>query len=138
MGKEILDILDSAFDIGTPFIVYTNDYIYGLIPLDVKGQRWKEISYMFEGEKDNLETREMAAKLSFQFLCEEVEKGLSCYVEDLNVIQIKEYIESIKDKSGEEKIKAIIEELITKSKNYSNSMPIIKSKEDLQALKERI
>lgn len=138
MGNEILKIIDTAFDIRTPFIVYTIDYIYGLVPLDTEGKRWKEISYMFEGEKDNLETREMAAELSFQFLCEEVEKGLSHYVEDLNVNKIKEYIESIKDKSGEEKIKMIIEELIAKSTDYSASMPIIKSKEELQVLKDKI
>ncbi len=138
MGKKILEILDTAFDIRTPFIVYTSDYIYGLVPLDAEGKRWKEISYMFEGEKDNLETREMAAELSFQFLCEEIEKGLSHYVEDLNVIKIKEYIISLKEKSGEEKIKIIIEELIAKSTNYSASMPIIKSKEELQILKDKI
>lgn len=138
MDNEILKIIDTAFDIRTPFIVYTNDYIYGLVPLDADGKRWKEISYMFEGEKNNLETREMAAELSFQFLCEEIEKGLSHYVEDLNVNKIKEYIESIKDKSGEEKIKIIIEELIAKSTDYSASMPIIKSKEELQVLKDKI
>lgn len=138
MSKETKEILDSAFDNGTPFIIYTDDYIYGLIPLDAEGSRWKEISYMFEGEGDNLETREMAAELSFQFLCEEVEKGLSHYLEDLNVNKVKEFVNSIKEKSGEEKIKAIINELINKSANYSASMPIIKTKADLQNLKDKL
>ncbi len=138
MSKEIIEILDVAFDYGTPFLIYTEDYIYGLIPIDAEGSRWKEISYMFIGEGGDLETREMAAELSYQFLCEEVEKGLSHYLKDLKVNNVKEFVNSIKEKSGEEKIKAIIDELINKSANYSASMPIIKSKADLQILKNKL
>ena len=132
----MVGLLDSSFDNGTPFLIYTSDYIYGLIPVDPEGKRWREISFMFD-EKE-LETREMAAELSFQFLMEEVEKGLSHYVEDLNVIKIKGFSETIKDRSGEEKIRVIIQELINNAGSYSSSLPIVKSQADIQALKSKV
>lgn len=133
MSDEINGILDSSFDNGIPFLIHTSDYIYGLVPLDPNASRWKEVSFMFDGA--DLETREMAADLSFQFLLEEMEKGLSHYCPDLKVLDIKGFVETVKDKSGEEKIKAIIQELINNSSAYSSALPIIKSKDEIAALK---
>jgi hypothetical protein len=128
--------VDSSFDKGTPFWLYTSDYIFGMIPSD--NDRWIEVSYTFEDPDEPLFKTERNAELSFQFLLEEVEKGVSFYVEDLKVPLLKEFASTLESKSGGEKMTSIISELINNSNKYSSNLPIIKSKDQLSVLKEKV
>jgi len=137
MSKDdFTNLVDSSFDKGTPLWIYTKDYIYGMVPAD--NDRWVEISYTFEDPEEPLFTTERNADLSFQFLFEELSKGLSFYVEDFNVQKIKDFAKELKGKPGSEKINAVITELINNSINYSSSLPIIKNKNELSSLKNKV
>ena len=136
MSEEFKAIVDSSYDKGTPFWLYTSDYIFGMIPSD--NDRWIEVSYTFEDPDEPLYKTERNADLSFQFLIEEVEKGVSFYVEDLKIPLLKEFVTSLEGKSGTDKMNGIIAELITNSSKYSDNLPIIKSKDQLNVLKERV
>lgn len=136
MSEEFKAIVDSSFDKGTPFWLYTSDYIFGMIPTD--NNRWIEVSYTFEEPDEPFYKTERNADLSFQFLLEEVEKGVSFYVEDLKVPLLKEFTISLEGKSGIDKMNAIISELIGNSAKYSANLPIIKSKDQLNMLKEKV
>ena len=133
-------IVNSSFDIGTfvPLWIYTSDYIFGMVPVDASGTRWKEISYTFEEPDNPLFITERAADLSFQFLLEEVEKGVSFYVDDLKVPMIKEFAKTLEGKPSPEKMNAIIAELINNSSKYSSKFPIIKNKEELEKIREKL
>ncbi len=131
-------IVKSSFKYGFPFWIYTSDYIFGMIPVDASGARWKEISYTFEEPDDPLFATERTAEVSFQFLLEEVEKGVSFYVDDLKTLLVKEYAKTLEGKSGPDKMNAIIAELINNSSKYSANLPIIKSKEDLGILMSKV
>ena len=137
MSEDFKAIVDTSFDNGTPLWVYTTDYIFGMVPADPDGNRWAEVSYTFEDD-DPLMKSERNADLSFQFLFEELEKGVSYYIEDFNVNNLKEFAKSIEGKSGPEKIKALISELISNSSKYSSNLPIIKDKGELQVLKDKV
>ncbi|MEJ2293308.1 MAG: hypothetical protein P8Y23_00890 [Candidatus Lokiarchaeota archaeon] len=138
MSEEFKAILDSSFDNGTPIWLYTDDYIFGMVPVDTNGDRWKEVSYTFEEADNPLYVTERNADLSFQFLLEEVEKGVSFYVKDLNVLLIKEFTNSIEGKSGPEKMNSFISELIQNSTKYSSALPLIKRKEEIGSLKNKV
>ena len=138
MAEEFNSIVDSSYDNGTPFWIYTSDYIFGMVSVDASGSRWTEVSYTFEDPDDPLVKTERNADLSYQFLLEEVVKGVAFYVEDLNVNKIKEFAKTIDSKSGPEKINALISELINNSSGYSASFPIIKDKSGLQTLKDKL
>ncbi|MFX1238864.1 MAG: hypothetical protein ACFFAS_00540 [Promethearchaeota archaeon] len=140
MAEEFKNIIDSSFDKGImPFWIYTDDYIYGMIPSDSNGDRWLEVSYTFEDPDEPLIKTERNADLSYQFLLgEELSKGVSGYVEDFKVITIKEFAKGLEGKSGSEKIQAITQELINNSAAYAASFPIIKSKDEIGKLKERL
>jgi hypothetical protein len=131
-------IVESSFDNGIPFWIYTNDYIFGMIPVEASGTRWKEVSYTFEEQENPLFVTERAADLSFQFLLEEVEKGVSFYVDDLKIPLVKEFAKTLEGKSGPEKMNAVIAELINNSSKYSSKLPIIKSKDELGTLTSNI
>ena len=131
-------IVESSYDNGTPFWIYTSDYIFGMIPVDAGGTRWKEVSYTFEEPDDPLFVTERAAELSFKFLLEEVEKGVTFYVEDLKIPMFKEYAKTLEGKSGPEKMNAIIAELVNNSTKYSSNLPIIKSKDELGTLTSKV
>ncbi|MFX1280045.1 MAG: hypothetical protein ACFFA3_11550 [Promethearchaeota archaeon] len=136
MSEEFKAIVNSSFDKGIPFWLYTTDYIFGMIPSD--NDRWLEVSYTFEDPDEPLLKTERNSELSFQFLLEEVEKGVSFYVEDLKVPLLKEFALSLEGKSGPDKMKEIISELISNSSKYSENLPIIKSKDQLNILKEKV
>ena len=127
-------IVESSYDNGTPFWIYTSDYIFGMVPVDASGTRWKEISYTFEEPDNPLFVTERTAELSFQFLLEEVEKGVSFYVDDLKVPMIKEYAKTLEGKPDPEKMNALISELVNNSTKYSTKLPIIKSKDEIETL----
>jgi len=136
MSEEFKAIVDSSYDKGTPFWLYTSDYIFGMIPTD--NDRWIEVSYTFEDPDEPLFKTERNADLSFQFLLEEVEKGVSFYVEDLKIPLLKEFATTLDGKDGPEKMQGIITELINNSDKYSANLPIIKSKDQLNILKEKV
>ena len=130
MSEEFKAIVDSSFDKGTPFWLHTSDYIFGMIPSD--NDRWIEVSYTFEEPDEPFYKTERNADLSFQFLLEEVEKGVSFYVGDLKVPLLKEFALTLEGKSGGEKMNSIIAELIQNSDTYSPNFPIIKNKDQLK------
>ncbi len=136
MSEEFKSILDSSFDNGTPFFIYVKDYIYGMVPADPNGDRWIEVSYIFEPPA--FEKKERAADLSYQFLFEELGKGINYYVEDFKVVALKEFAKNLESKPGPEKMKAVIAELINNSGTYSANLPIIKSKDELVKLKDKL
>lgn len=139
MAEEFKNIVDTSYDKGiTPFWIYTNDYVYGMVPADSSGNRWIEVSYTFEDPDEPLATTERAADLSYQFLFEELGKGISFYVDDFKVITIKEFSNGLEGKSGSEKIQAVTQELINNSGAYAANFPIIKSKDELGKLKEKL
>lgn len=137
MSEEFKSIVDISYDKGTPIWLYTNDYIFGMVPADESGSRWTEVSYTFE-EDDPLIKTERDAELSFQFLMEEVEKGVSFYVDDLKIPLLKEFAKTIESKSGPDKMDALITELTNNSAKYSDKLPIIKSKDELETLKGKV
>jgi len=140
MAEEFKTIIDSSYDMGiTPFLISLPDYIYGVIPADANGDRWVEVSYTFEDPDEPLYKTERGADLTFQFLLgEELGKGVSGYVEDFKVITIKEFAKGLEGKSGSEKIQALTTELINNCGNYAANFPIIKSKDELGKLKEKL
>lgn len=138
MSDEFKSIVDASYDNGTPIWLYTSDYIFGMVPVDSSGTRWTEISYTFDDPDEPLLKTERNADLSYQFLLEEVEKGISFYVKDLNVLSLKEFTKTIEEKSGPEKVNALIAELINHPSKYSSNLPIIKSKEELEMIKSKV
>ena len=136
MSEEFTALVDTSFDKGTPFWLHTQDYVFGMVPTD--NDRWIEVSYTFEDPDEPFFKTERNADLSFKFLLEEVEKGVSFYVTDLKVPLLKEFTNSLEGSSGNEKMNAIIAELITNSDKYSANLPIIKSKDQLNLLKEKL
>lgn len=138
MSEEFKGIIDSSFDNGTPIWLYTDDYIFGMVPVDANGDRWKEVSFTFEEKDEPLYVTERDATLSFQFLLEEVEKGVSFYVEDLNVLLIKDLADSLEGKPGPEKMNSFISELIQNSSKYSSNLPIVRNKDELGSIKSRV
>ncbi len=136
MSEEFKALVDSSFDKGTPFWLHTKDYIFGMVPTD--NDRWIEVSYTFEDPDEPFFKTERNADLSFQFLLEEVEKGVSFYVEDLKVPLLKEFANSLEGSSGVDKMKAIVAEIINNSDKYSGNLPVIKSKDQLNILKEKV
>lgn len=133
-------IVESSYDNANfiPLWLINQEYIYGMIPADLDGLRWIEVSYSFEDTDDPFIKSERNADLSFQFLLEEVIKAVPYYVEDFNVLKIKEFIKTIESKSSTERIKELISELIANSSNYSANLPIIKSKDELVKIKEKL
>jgi len=132
-AEEFKAIVDSSFDKGTPLWIHTKDYIYGIVPSD--NDRWLEVSYTFDDPDEPLVKAEKGANLAFQLMLEELTKGVSFYVEDLNVAKLKDYAKGLEGKPGSQKINAIITELINNTGTYSTNLPIIKSKDELATLK---
>jgi len=135
-AEEFKAIVDSSFDKGTPLWIHTKDYIYGIVPRD--NNRWLEVSYTYDDPDEPLIKAEKGADITFALMLEELTKGVSFYVEDLNVTNLKDFAKSIESKPGSEKINALIAELINNTDNYSSNLPIIKSKDTLGTLKEKL
>ena len=136
MAEEFKNIVDASFDNGTPLWIYTSDYIYGMVPTG--GDKWLEVSYTFQDPEEPLIKGEKSADFAYQLMMEEISKGVTFYIEDLKVPVLKQFAES-SGKSGSDLIIAIINELITNTSNYTaNADFIIKSKEQLAKLKEKI
>ncbi len=138
MSEEFKNLVDQSFEKGiNPIWIYTNDYIYGMFPVDDGAGRWMEVTYDFDSD-DPILKKERNADLSYQFLFEELEKGVSYYIEDFNVNNLKQFAATVENKSGSEKLTAIINELINNTDKYSANLPIIKSKNDANILKEKV
>lgn len=136
MSDEFKALVDSSYDNGTPLWIYTSDYVYGMVP--TAGDKWTEVSYTFEDPDDPLMTGEKGADFAYQLMLEEIAKGLTFYVEDLKVPSLKKFAEG-SGKSGSELIKAVIDELVNNTANYTaNTDFLVKSKDDLSKLKEKV
>ena len=136
MSKEkMISLLEDAFDKGVPFIDYTPNYIYCLIPTDDE-DKWLEVSY--DIPSNELDERSLTSEKAYVMLCEEVEKGISMEIKDFMVAKFKEFKESIKDKSNKDKIVGIINELVTNTINYSQNLPVITKKESLDLVKGKV
>ncbi len=136
MSEEFKATVDSSYDNGTPLWIYTSDYVYGMVP--TAGDKWIEVSYTFEDPDDPLMKGEKGADIAYQLMMEEISKGLTFYVDDLKVPALKQFTEA-SGKSGSELIKAVIEELINNTANYTaNTDFIVKSKDELGKLKEKV
>jgi hypothetical protein len=137
MGKdEMIEILDSSFANGTPFIDFTDDYVYVLKADDPDGSTWTEAVYMKEDAE--VEKRTFPAEKAWAMFLEEFEKGLPGVVEDLSVAHIREVIEGIGDVAAAEKIKALIADVVANSGSYSANLPIAKSEGDLDSIKGKL
>ena len=136
MSEEFKAIVDSSYDNGSPLWILIKDYIYGMVPAG--GDRWKEVSYTFEDPDEPLFCTERGADLSFQFLMEELSKGVAFEVDDLKVPALKEFANNIGG-GGSDKIKGLIAELINNTGNYTaNTDFLIKNKDELGKLKEKV
>ncbi|MFW9821170.1 MAG: hypothetical protein ACFFE5_16315 [Candidatus Thorarchaeota archaeon] len=136
MSEEFKAIVDSSFDNGTPLWIYTQDYIYGMVP--TAGDKWLEVSYTFEDPDEPLMKGEKSSDFAYQLLMEEISKGLTFYVQDLKVPLLKEFAGST-GKSGSDLINAVITELVKNTSEYtSNADFIIKSKDELGKLKDKL
>ncbi|MFW9998762.1 MAG: hypothetical protein ACFE9Q_15130 [Candidatus Hodarchaeota archaeon] len=136
MSEEFKAIVDSSFDNGTPLWIYTTDYIYGIVP--TAGDRWLEVSYTFEDPDDPLIKGEKGADFAYQLMMEEISKGVTFYIEDLKVPLLKEFAGGT-GKSGSDLIHAVIEELLNNTNKYTaNKDFLIKSKEELSKLKDKV
>jgi hypothetical protein len=136
MSKEkMIAILDGAFDKGVPFIDYTPNYIYCLIPTDDK-DKWLEVSYDIPSKE--LDERSLTSEKAYALLCEEIEKGISMEITDFMLAKFKEFKESIKGSSHREKIVGIINEMVTNTTNYSQNLPVITKKESLDLVKGKV
>jgi hypothetical protein len=136
MSEEFKSIVDSSYDNGTPLWIYTTDYIYGMVP--TAGNKWLEVSFTLKEPDDPLIKGEKSPDFAYQLMMEEISKGLTFYVQDLKVPLLKEYAGGT-GKSGNELIIAVIEELIINTSKYTSSTDfLIKSKDELSKLKEKI
>jgi len=134
MTKEkLIEILNSAWGKETPFIDYTENYIYALIPIE--NDNWKEISY--DRISQDLDERIINSTVAFRMLIEEIEKGVGLELEVFMLNDFREFRNSLTG-SDKQKLIATINELITNKDKYSKDFPIIKSKEELTNLLSKI
>jgi hypothetical protein len=135
MSKDkLIQRLDTAFDNGTPFIDYTDYYIYCLIPQP--DGNWLEVSYDIASAE--LDERTINSTIAFRMLIEEIEKGISMEIEDFMLNNFKDFRKSIEDKPEGEKAGLIIKELTLNTQKYSTNLPIINAKDKLDGLKSKI
>jgi hypothetical protein len=136
MSEEFKAIVDSSFNNGTPLWIYTQDYIYGMLP--TAGDKWLEVSYTFEDPDEPLMKGEKSPDFAYQLMMEEISKGLTFYVQDLKVPLLKEFAGGT-GKSGSDLINAVIAELVSSTSKYtSNADFIIRSKDELGKLKDKV
>lgn len=136
MSEEFKAIIDSSFEFGNPLIIYTKDYVYGMIP--TAGDKWLEVSYTFDDPDEPLIKGEKGADFAYQLMMEEISKGVTFYVEDLKGPLLKEFAGGT-GKSGSELIKIVIDELINNTSKYtSNTDFLIKNKDEISKLKEKL
>jgi hypothetical protein len=136
MSEQFKTIVDSSYDNGTPLWIYTTDYIYGIVPSG--NDKWLEVSYTFDEPDEPLIKGEKSPDFAYQLMMEEISKGLTFYVEDLKVPLLKEFAGG-SGKSGSGLIAAVIEELINNTSKYTgNTDFLIKSKDELGKLKDKV
>ncbi len=136
MSEEFKKIVDSSFDNGTPLWIYTQDYIYGMVP--TVGDKWLEVSYTFEDPDEPLMKGEKSPDFAYQLMMEEISKGLTFYVQDLKVPLLKEFAGGT-GKSGSDLINAVIAEIVSSTSKYTSNVDfIIKSKDELSKLKDKV
>jgi len=130
---EFIQILESAFVEGTPFINSTQHYSYALIP---KGGKWLEVSYDFE-DKEIFDKNEISGSKAYINLCEEIEKAMSEELEVFYLNRWKEFKSGLKG-SEEENLKALIQELITNHATYSDNLPVVLNQDDIKKILDKM
>ncbi|HMF33356.1 MAG TPA: hypothetical protein VKK79_18160 [Candidatus Lokiarchaeia archaeon] len=133
---EMIEILDSAFANGTPFIDFTDDYVYVLKPEDADGSTWTEAVYMKEDSE--VEKRTFPAEKAWAMFLEEFEKGLPGCVDDLSVAHIREVREGFGNMPAAEKIKALIADVTANAGSYAANLPVIKSQGEIEDVKGKL
>ncbi len=132
--EEFTEILDQAFDEGTPFIDFTEYYCFALIPKG--GGDWLQVSYDFM-EHEILEKKEIGGEEAFNQFCEELEKSLSTVLDVFYLNHWKEF-KSTLDGSLTDKLEKSIEELKTNTDHYAENLPVVFSKENIGKVKDRL
>jgi len=131
--EEYSELLNHAFDEGTPFINITEYYSFALIP---KGGKWLELAYDFE-EKNLDEKNEITGEDAYNKFCEEVEKAMCEEVEDFMLVHWKEFKTRLSG-SPEDNLKAGITELTANHTKYSKNLPVVFSKDDLSKVLSKL
>jgi hypothetical protein len=132
--NKITTLLENGWKNGIPFIDYTENYIYCLIP-QADGN-WQEISYDIPSKE--LDERIINSTIAFRMIVEEVEKGLSMELEDFMLGSFKDFRLALGDASDQEKLEALIKELTSNGKKYSSSLPVLPSIDKLDEIKSKI
>ncbi|MEM1722358.1 MAG: hypothetical protein QXK43_01155 [Candidatus Jordarchaeales archaeon] len=93
--KKMIEMLDKAWEVTPSIIIYTEDYVYTLFPIDDKKERWQEVSFTIPD--GSIEIRELTTKDALIYLMEEITKGLPNYVKIPVVTELNE-LNEIKEK----------------------------------------
>ncbi len=128
------EMLQQAFTQGTPFINYTEFYSYALIPQG--GGKWLEVSYDFE-DHEFLENHIISGVEAFQNFCEEIEKAMSSELEVFYLNRWTEFKEGLSG-SEEEKLIALISELVSNPETYAENLPVVLNQESTQIVIDKL
>ncbi len=117
----MIEKLNAAFSSGmTPFIDYTQSYVYLVFPATPDGKEWNELSFI--REDGNLTKSKQDPETAVHDIKEEIVRGLSEFVE-INVNQVTGFANThAKDP------KAFISEMI---KVLPASAPVLRNQADL-------
>ncbi len=134
-ADKFKEVLNTAFDNGNAFIDYTDHYSYALIP---QGDgNYREVSFDLD-EKDFFQDEVIAAEEAYLRFLEEVEKGLSHDVEDFMLVTFKKLKKEVEGKPEAEQLKILIDDLVTDGSKYSENLPVIQGKGDLERLLSKL
>lgn len=123
--------LKGSFAHGLPFIGWTQDYAYTLIP-QADGS-YKEISFDLH-DKEVMEQNTIDVEKAYLRFLEEMEKGLGMEIEDFMLVKFKEIKEGLASKSVQDKFKGLLEKLMKEPQLFSKNLPVVKSQDDLQRI----
>ena len=134
-ADKFKEVLNTAFDNGNAFIDYTDHYSYALIP---QGDgNYREVSFDLD-EKDFFQDEVIAAEEAYLRFLEEVEKGLSHDVEDFMLVTFKKLKKEVEGKPEAEQLKLLMDDLVTDGSKYSENLPVIQGKGDLERLLSKL
>lgn len=128
---EFVALLKGSFANGTPFIGWTQDYAYCLIP-QADG-KFKEVSFDLH-EKEVMEENVIDVNKAYLRFLEEMEKGLGMEIEDFMLIKFKEIKESVAGSPVPERFKVLLGKLMNEPQLFSKNLPIVKNQGDLSRI----
>ena len=129
--EEFISILNGSFANGAPFIGWTQDYAYSLIPLG--GGSYREISFDLH-DKEVMEDGQINVDKAYLRFLEEMEKGLGMDIEDFMLVKFKQFKEQVEGKSSQDKLNSLVGKLMSEPETFSKNLPIIKNQGDLGRL----